>query len=290
MDFDIIARAVIVIVVHSSFENGENGTMLFGYWLGRIPVQHSEQLLDELSGARSRDEIPDVLLFYEHPPTFAFHKHREERDRRSIRDPEWYDFYRAQYGIAETATSRGGGMMYHGPGQLIIAPVMKLRTDFGIDAYQGSIVAAMRRFLKLAYNISSFRVQFNADSERWESDNGDHVTELADERRLGAYGVWVLHKGTMKKIGFLGSRVQRGVVSRGGALNLSPSLKFFELIDPCNLPGVKASSVLELTRLQPPMDAVLAERMAFLFADTIGRAQELQFLRDGPLPSNIQIP
>src|SRR6476659_4124982 len=88
--------------------------------LGVIPYPEALALQKRLEAARQAGEIPDVLLLLEHPPTYT-------RGRRSTADelPMGIDWYRAQ-GIEVHDTDRGGRVTYHGPGQLVGYPIMRI--------------------------------------------------------------------------------------------------------------------------------------------------------------------
>src|SRR4051794_30610644 len=88
--------------------------------LGTVPYLEAWELQKELAEQRRRDEIPDVLLLLEHPPTYT-------RGRRSKPEelPMGVEWYEAQ-GIEVHDTDRGGLVTYHGPGQLVVYPIVDL--------------------------------------------------------------------------------------------------------------------------------------------------------------------
>ena len=97
--------------------------------LGRVAYAEALALQKQLESARQREEIPDVLLLLEHPPTYT-------RGRRSTPDelPMGVDWYRAQ-GIEVLDTDRGGRVTYHGPGQIVGYPIISLR-PYGDDVHE----------------------------------------------------------------------------------------------------------------------------------------------------------
>src|SRR5204863_4634626 len=88
--------------------------------LGRVEYADAFALQDELRAARQAGDIPDALLLLEHPPVYTKGRRTEKADL-----PMGDDWYRAQ-GIEVAETNRGGRVTYHGPGQLVGYPIMKI--------------------------------------------------------------------------------------------------------------------------------------------------------------------
>ena len=88
--------------------------------LGLVPYGDALTLQQELSERRQADQVPDTLLLLEHPPTYT-------RGRRAAPGelPFGESFYRAQ-GIEVLDTDRGGRTTFHGPGQLVGYPIMRI--------------------------------------------------------------------------------------------------------------------------------------------------------------------
>ena len=88
--------------------------------LGVVDYREALELQERLRTARQEDELPDVLLTLEHPPVYT-------RGRRSGPGelPMGEDWYRAQ-GIEIVDTDRGGKVTYHGPGQLVGYPIVRV--------------------------------------------------------------------------------------------------------------------------------------------------------------------
>src|SRR3954452_19754457 len=96
--------------------------------LGIVPYLEAWELQKELADQRRRNEIPDVLLLLEHPPTYT-------RGRRSKPEelPMGVDWYEGQ-GIEVHDTDGGGLVTYHGPGQRVAYPIVDL-SAYGDDAH-----------------------------------------------------------------------------------------------------------------------------------------------------------
>jgi lipoyl(octanoyl) transferase len=147
---------------------------------------------------------PDTLLLLEHEPVYT-------RGRRTGPGelPMGEDWYRAQ-GIEVCEADRGGAVTYHGPGQLVGYPIMRIGN---VRDY----VAGLERMIVSAL-----------------ADQG-----VEAEVRDGVTGVWA-SKG---KIGSIGVHVSRGVTTHGFAVNVDNDLQPFEWIVPCGMEGVQMSSI-----------------------------------------------
>ena len=135
----------------------------------------------------------------------------------------------AARGIAVERTERGGEVTYHGPGQLVAYPIIRLHE-------RGLLLRPFVRALEAAL------IETCAASG------------VAAARRDGHPGCWCDPDGDApRKIGALGLRVERGVSYHGIALNVTVDLADFELIDPCGMPGVESTSIAR--ELGGPADA-----------------------------------
>lgn len=178
--------------------------------LGTLPYRDALVVQTEVQARRQADEQPDTLLLLEHPPVYT-------RGRRAA-DNELSlgeDFYRA-HGIEIVPTDRGGKVTYHGPGQLVGYPIMRL-SDIGahLRTMEAAIVTALA-----AYGIEA----------RSRCDEGIDYT-----------GVWVADR----KIASIGVHVSRGVSTHGFAVNVVNDLTPFTWIVPCGLADVTMTSVAQ---------------------------------------------
>ena len=141
---------------------------------------------------------------------------------------------------------RGGEVTYHGPGQLVAYPIVRL-ADRGLllRPYVRALEAA------LADTCAAFGV--------------------AAGRREGHPGCWVDPDGAApRKIGALGIRVERGVAYHGIALNVNVPLADFDLIDPCGMPGLTSTSIAaELGRPDEPPSTARVAAAAAVFARSL---------------------
>jgi lipoyl(octanoyl) transferase len=203
--------------------------------LGRVPYLEGVGLQERLRDARQADRLPDVLLMLEHPPVFTRGRRTEPADL-----PMGEEWYRAQ-GIEVCDSDRGGRVTYHGPGQLVGYPIMRVeRVSDYVKTMEGAIVAA-----------------------------------LADERidagvREGVTGVWARDR----KIGSIGVHVSRGVTTHGFAINVDNDLQPFEYVVPCGMEGVRMTSVSRETGRAGSLSC-FRKRMAFRFAEAFAHRQRL---------------
>jgi lipoyl(octanoyl) transferase len=184
-------------------------------WLGRIDYRSAWQLQHELVEARARGEAPDTLLLLEHDPVLTLGRHADPSNVLAGDDEL------ETRGIETIRVERGGEVTYHGPGQLVAYPVVRL-------ADRGLLLRPFVRALELAM----------ADAAR--------TYGVPAERRDGYPGCWVDPEGVdgpPRKLGALGLRVEHGVTYHGIAFNVTTRLADFELIDPCGLTGITVTSI-----------------------------------------------
>ena len=182
-------------------------------WLGRVPYRDAWALQKALVARRAAGEIGDRLLLLEHPAVLTLGKHGDEAHVLAPAP------VLQRRGIEVIRVERGGEVTYHGPGQLVAYPILRL-------AERGLLVRPLVRALEAAMieTCATFGV--------------------AAGRRDGEPGCWVAGDGPfLRKIGALGLRVERGVSYHGIALNVDPDLADFELIDPCGMPGLASTSI-----------------------------------------------
>jgi lipoyl(octanoyl) transferase len=173
--------------------------------LGTVPYDEALGLQQRLCEARKADEVPDTLLLLEHPPVYTRGRRSTEADL-----PFGDRFYEVQ-GIEVVEVDRGGLVTYHGPGQLVGYPVMRIGDVIGyLRSIERAIVAALAREGLTARG------------------GGERPT-----------GVWVGEA----KIASIGVHVSRRVTTHGFAVNVDNDLTPFEWIVPCGLEGVRMTSL-----------------------------------------------
>jgi lipoyl(octanoyl) transferase len=214
--------------------------------LGLVPYAEALELQLRLRDMRQAGEIGDTLLLLEHPPVYTRGRRTEPHDL-----PMGEDWYRAQ-GIDVHDADRGGRVTYHGPGQLVGYPIMRIGD---VPAYVHTMEHAILTAL---------------------ADEG-----IAAEVRDGLTGIWVDNA----KIGSIGVHVNRGVTTHGFAVNVDNDLQPFEWIVPCGLDGVRMTSVSKETG-KPDGIGCFRKRMAYRFAQAYGMRQRITSLdRLAPAPA-----
>jgi lipoate-protein ligase B len=205
-------------------------------WLGRLAYREAWDLQKRLALARAAGRIGDQLLLLEHPAVLTLGRNADEAH---VLAPE---ALLARRGIELVRVERGGEVTYHGPGQLVAYPIIRL-------ADRELLLRPYVRALEAALSATCAALGVTAG------------------RRDGHPGCWVDPQGPIpRKIGALGVRVERGVAYHGVALNVTVDLADFGLIDPCGLPGLTSTSIArELGRgAEPPTTASVAEAAAHL--------------------------
>jgi lipoyl(octanoyl) transferase len=218
-------------------------------WLGRIDYRAAWDLQHRLVRERAADERPDTLLLLEHPPVLTLGRHAAPE--HVLASPAEL----AARGIEVIRVERGGEVTYHGPGQLVAYPIVRLEA----------------RHLLLRPFVRALEVAM-ADTA---ADHG-----VIAGPRPGYPGCWVDAAGPLpRKLGALGLRVERGVTYHGVAFNVTTDLTSYRLIDPCGLPGLAVTSIarelgLEGDRAEPSTESVrlAGERFARAFRARLGEA------------------
>ena len=189
-------------------------------------VEYGEawELQKALLDARVSGKVEDCLILLQHPPTFTFG--RRYKEDNLITNKEYYE----SLGFAVYKTDRGGLVTYHGPGQLVGYPIIKIST-YTKDYYQ---------YLRMLEDVMI----------RTLIDFG-----IAARRNEGYTGVWVDNA----KIGFIGVRMSFGYAMHGFSLNVNNDIFPFSYITPCGIQGVKITSVQELLNTSVNMQEVYAK-------------------------------
>jgi lipoyl(octanoyl) transferase len=208
--------------------------------LGLVGYREALVLQERVRAARQQLALPDVLLTLEHPPVYT-------RGRRSGPGelPMGEEWYRMQ-GIEIVDTDRGGKVTYHGPGQLVGYPIVRVDD-----------VVAYVRLLEQA--LVDALAQEGIAARARPQDGPDYT------------GVWVGER----KIASIGVHVQRGVSTHGFAVNVENDLQPFQWIVPCGLEGVQMTSLIRETGRGAGQLKCFRRRAAFALARALGRRQRL---------------
>ena len=182
-----------------------------------IQRQLHQEVVDQISASS--------LLLLQHPPVFT-------AGRRTL------DSERPIDGSKVIDVDRGGKITFHGPGQIVGYPIVKLKKP-------NDVVGFVRELEKALIQIcQDFNIKGQTYCER--------------------SGVWVRDEIGDRKIAAIGIRVAKGVTMHGFALNVNPDLSFFDRIIPCGIADAQVTSMeKELNRSIPleQVQEVVAARM-----------------------------
>ena len=203
--------------------------------LGVVGYDEATALQQELVARRQAGRIADRLLLLEHPPVITLGV-AARGDRRNILAPP---AELRRRGVEVRAARRGGDVTYHGPGQLVGYPVLRLAPDRrDVHRYVRDLEEVLIR-TAARYGVTA-------------------------SREPGLTGVWV----GRDKLAAIGVRFSRWVTSHGFALNVATDLAPFRLIRPCGIDGRGVTSLAALTGRTPSVAevaAVAADRFAEVF-------------------------
>ena len=212
-------------------------------WVCDLPTivyREAVALQERVRAARQADRIPDTLLLLEHPPVYTRGRRSDAREL-----PMGEAWYRSR-GIDIVDTDRGGKLTYHGPGQLVGYPIMRIDD---VIAYLRTMEQAIVGALADAGITAHAR-----------PDDGPDFT-----------GVWT---AANRKIASIGVHVARGVTTHGFAINVANDLAPFGWVVPCGLTGVQMTSVAQQIAAPGDHVALLTDvrtDMAARFAEAFAR-------------------
>jgi lipoyl(octanoyl) transferase len=210
--------------------------------LGIMPYRDAwavqERVWEEVAGGAGAR-----LLLVEHPPVITFGR-RGGCDRHLLADPAEL----ARRGVEVVSSDRGGDITFHGPGQLVAYPIIRLndhRLSVGgyVRTLQSAVIATLGKF------------------------------GIVGELDPAAVGVWVRQpNGERAKICAIGVRVKRGISMHGLALNVETDLDYFRLIVPCGLAGRAVTSVREVLGDMAPGMGTVKEALGAELSNSLGRS------------------
>ncbi|MGP4017192.1 lipoyl(octanoyl) transferase LipB [Saccharopolyspora sp. 5N708] len=198
--------------------------------LGTIDYLSAWDLQRELATGRAEEQNPDTVLLLEHPSVYTAGKRTTPEDRPTD-------------GTPVIDVDRGGKITWHGPGQIVGYPILKLADPIDVVDY-------VRRLEQALIWVCD---QFGLEAGRVDGRSG--VWLPADDAR------------PERKIAAIGIRVQRGVTMHGLELNCNADLSSFDRIVPCGISDAGTTSLsLETGRTVTVADALPLVRRAVLEA------------------------
>ncbi len=212
--------------------------------LGLMDYKEAWDLQHTLWSRRVEGKVPDLLLFTEHPHVITLGR-RGNRSHLKV-SQEVMDAMK----IPIFHVERGGDVTYHGPGQMVVYPILNLK-DYGY------------RLIRYVSQVEEVILSVLRDFG------------IEGKKDLSNRGVWA--EGD--KIASIGVAIKRWVSFHGIALNYATDLKYFELINPCGLEGVKMTSMERILRKKISKDR-LTEKFCFHFKKTFQRDWEEKGLKE----------
>lgn len=200
--------------------------------LGRMDYVTTLALQEQLVARKQHAAAEDVLIFVEHPHVYTLGRGGNESN---VLAPQEVPVYRS---------SRGGDVTYHGPGQLVVYPIIDLRSKLRRDVH---------RYVK---NLELSAMRTLTDFE------------LMATRRPPYTGLWIADK----KIAAIGVAVRRCITFHGLALNVNTDLSYFRRIVPCGLAWADVTSMARELGTEQDL-AKTRERFLQHFADVFGYSE-----------------
>jgi lipoate-protein ligase B len=204
--------------------------------LGQVEYREAAALQERLREQVIAGELPELMLLLEHPPVYTIGRRSDAGD---LPFPE--AFYRER-GIDVVRTPRGGQLTYHGPGQLVGYPIMRVAS---VPEY----ILTMERALVAALA--------DAGLEAGTKLGHKHVGVWVGERKIASVGVHISH----------------GVSAHGFAVNVENDMDPWSWVVACGLPEVQMTSL----RAEGIAEGLhcFRKRAAFRFCEAFGRRQRL---------------
>jgi len=192
-----------------------------------VPYLHAWELQSRLHKERVLNQVLDTVLILEHRPVYTL--------GRSTTASHWGGnaSLLCENGAELYYVNRGGSVTFHGPGQIMVYPVIK------VDRH-----ATGPR--QLVWLLEEIIVQLLS---RWN---------ITGHRIPGKPGIWVMTP-TPEKIAFVGIRIERGVTLHGCALNVDLDVTPFRQIHPCGFSDCRITSMAAVCQKTIPLDPVKQE-------------------------------
>jgi lipoyl(octanoyl) transferase len=172
--------------------------------LGSIEYLAGWQLQRDLHAEVADGSRENTLLLVEHPSVYTAGRRTELSDRPIN-------------GVPVIDVDRGGKITWHGPGQLVGYPIVKLKEATNVVGFVRTLEGA----------LISICAELGLEAQQY----------------CDRSGVWIRDEKGDRKIAAIGIRVARGTVTHGFALNVNPDLRYFAEIIPCGLPDVITTSL-----------------------------------------------
>lgn len=197
--------------------------------LGQQDFSTALALQEKLVAAKQQDISGDIIIFVEHPPVYTLGRGGKETNVLASQEVPVY------------RTSRGGDVTFHGPGQLVVYPIIDLRSKLRKDVHH------------YVRNLEQSAIKTLADFG------------IDAVRRPPHTGIWI----DDRKIAAIGVAVRRCITFHGLALNVNTDLRYFQRIIPCGLAWAEVTSMAKELNAAQDMSQV-KERFLYHFSEIFG--------------------
>jgi lipoyl(octanoyl) transferase len=227
-------------------------------WLGTVRYHDAWVMQREIALARRSGALPDdALLLLEHPPVYTMGRQGDTRHLGAGPDAL------VAAGAEFLEVDRGGSVTFHGPGQLVAYPIVRLAGIFPIPRHPAH--GDVDRYLRaLETGLIATAANYG----------------VAVTRRPPFTGVW----SGDRKLGAIGVKLAGGVTTHGVALNVATDLAWFDRITACGIEGAGVASLGTLGaggHLPVDVAPVLAAALASAFGRRLEEAGPLETLIGG---------
>jgi lipoyl(octanoyl) transferase len=200
--------------------------------LGVVPYLQAWELQRELHAQRVADEVRDTVLLLEHPPVYTAGRRTQE-------------FEKPTDGTPVIDVDRGGRITWHGPGQLVGYPIVRL--PMPVDAV-GHVRRLERALIGVCADLGVEAVAIDGRSGAWISGS-----DRTPDRKIAAIGV----------------RISRCTTMHGFSLNCDPDMSWFARIVACGIEDAEVTSLsrelgrdVTVEEVQPLVERHLSEQLA----------------------------
>ena len=186
--------------------------------LGTLNYQSAWDLQKSIHNEVANGSRKNSLLLLEHPPVYT-------AGRRTLIEERPTD------GSEVIDVDRGGKITFHGPGQIVGYPIVKLRESENVVGYVREIETSLIEVCN----------EFGIPGERYCERSGVWIRDGVGDRKIAAIGI----------------RVAKGVTMHGFAINVDPDLSFYERIVPCGIKDASVTSMRKELNRQISIDEVI---------------------------------
>ena len=216
-EVNIPSELLFLNIIH--FQCNENINFV---WLGSVDYNKAWSYQKKIHKLVIENKIKDTILFLEHPHVYTFGKNADKNFLLPSRDKT----------VDVVQSDRGGQITYHGPGQLVVYPIIDLK----------KYVKSITWYIKtIEYVIIDLLKEYSIDSNR----------------NKGLTGVWV----DDEKIAAIGVRLKKWVTMHGYALNVKPNLNFYQGLIPCGIFEHGVTSIFELLNIKLKMFEIVKKNI-----------------------------